>query len=294
MIALFRYGVQCLQRHKTTIPADLESNKIEEYKSGYPQYTALLSAHNPWMICRRFDKLRARIVLLKQDKLSVLEQRLERIDQEETSLLFLGKSRCDRNEDRLSTLSEIEAALADYDQFVGTSSRMLHLQPANGRDIASLRNWVKGTGCLAREETAYLAYRSDLASLAPVVDNTILQFETWVEEKLAKYWQGFRKSRYNDRSTNPNVYIYQGPLVHRTAKAILICLITLLLMMPIIMCNLVTTIAVRILIILICTVLYLLILSWLTKSRTMELTLAGATYVTVLVVFISGTTSKQD
>ncbi len=34
--------------------------------------------------------------------------------QEETSLIFLGKSRCDRNTDRLSTLSEIEAALADY------------------------------------------------------------------------------------------------------------------------------------------------------------------------------------
>lgn len=53
-------------------------------------------------------------MLLKQDKLSLLEQRLERIDQEETSLLFLGKSRCDGNRDRLSTLSEIEAALADY------------------------------------------------------------------------------------------------------------------------------------------------------------------------------------
>jgi hypothetical protein len=82
--------------------------------------------------------------------------------------------------------------LIELDQFVGTFSRMLRLQPADGRDIASLQNWVKATGCLAREETAYLAYRSDLVSLAPVVDGTILQFETWVEKTLVKYWQGFR------------------------------------------------------------------------------------------------------
>ncbi|CAF9941261.1 MAG: hypothetical protein HETSPECPRED_003034, partial [Heterodermia speciosa] len=114
MIALFRHYLQCWQRHERTTTTDLETGKIEEYESGYPRFTALLSAHRPWLICRRFDKLRARIVLLKQDKLSLLEQRLERVDHEETSLLFLGKSRCDGNRDRLSTLSEIEAALADY------------------------------------------------------------------------------------------------------------------------------------------------------------------------------------
>jgi hypothetical protein len=53
-------------------------------------------------------------MLLKQDRLSVLEEQLEQIDKKETCLLFLGKRRCDRNIDRLSTLSEIEVALADY------------------------------------------------------------------------------------------------------------------------------------------------------------------------------------
>ena len=44
----------------------------------------------------------------------MLEQRLEQIDQQETSLLFLGKSRCDKNTDRTSLLSDIESCLADY------------------------------------------------------------------------------------------------------------------------------------------------------------------------------------
>jgi hypothetical protein len=69
---------------------------------------------------------------------------------------------------------------------------MLRLQPAEERDAASLRNWVEATGCLAREETAYLAHHSELVSLAPMVDSTVVQVETWVEAKLIQYWQGFR------------------------------------------------------------------------------------------------------
>jgi hypothetical protein len=52
--------------------------------------------------------------LLKQDKLSLLEKRLEAIDQEETATLFLGKSRSDTNEARISLLSEIDRRLAEY------------------------------------------------------------------------------------------------------------------------------------------------------------------------------------
>ncbi|KAH6652849.1 hypothetical protein BKA67DRAFT_302481 [Truncatella angustata] len=93
---------------------DPEMGRIEEYNLGYPRFTALLSAHKSWFIFRRFDKLRARILLATQDRLSFLEQQLEEIDRQETSLLFLGRSRCDGNTDRLSTLSEISTTLADY------------------------------------------------------------------------------------------------------------------------------------------------------------------------------------
>jgi hypothetical protein len=87
---------------------------VESYKAGYPRFSALIAAHVPYLICRRFMNLRARLLLLKQDRLSVLEQRLDEIDKEEVNILFLGKSRWDGNADRLSVLSEIESAMADY------------------------------------------------------------------------------------------------------------------------------------------------------------------------------------
>jgi hypothetical protein len=58
------------------------------------------------------------LLLLKQDRLSMLEQKLEQVDHEETSPLFLGKSRCDKNSERISLLSDIESCLADYGKMV--------------------------------------------------------------------------------------------------------------------------------------------------------------------------------
>lgn len=69
----------------------------------------------------------------------------------------------------------------------------------------------------------------------------------------------------------------KGRLIQRTAKALLFLVITLLLMLPIIACNLIDAISVRLIVVMLFTITYLLILSWLTKSRTIELILAGAT-----------------
>ena len=95
----------------------VKHNLVEDYRPGYPRFTALLSAYEPYFLCRRFSKLRARVLFLKQDRLSVLEERLERIDHEEASPLFLGKLRCDRNLERTSLLSDIESGLADYGKY---------------------------------------------------------------------------------------------------------------------------------------------------------------------------------
>jgi len=44
----------------------------------------------------------------------MLEEKLEKIDREESFVLRLGSSRSDSNNDRNSVLSEVDDALADY------------------------------------------------------------------------------------------------------------------------------------------------------------------------------------
>lgn len=100
------------------LPARRRHRVIEEYRPGYPQYTTLLASADPFLVCRRFRRLRARLILLKQDKIMSLEQELDRLDDEEPHALNLSQLRLDQNEDRQKLLVELEHHLAEY----GTSA----------------------------------------------------------------------------------------------------------------------------------------------------------------------------
>ena len=79
-----------------------------------PRFCALIDAHPALNIFRRFSKLRARIILRKQDALSVLEQQLETLDRQETTALYLASNRLDGNTERQTVLDDIEKAVQDY------------------------------------------------------------------------------------------------------------------------------------------------------------------------------------
>ncbi|KAB8250161.1 hypothetical protein BDV35DRAFT_343228 [Aspergillus flavus] len=175
----------------------------------------------------------------------------------------------------------------DYDNYLERTRRTLALGPPSQRDTQALQNWLDGTGMIAREERAYLSHSRDLVTVSPADDTAMTHLETWVEGQLIRYYRGFRKGRYHDTSIDANVYIYSGPLIIRVAKALLLFVITMLLLAPVILCNVTTSATLRVVIIMTFTISHLLILSILAKSRTIELIIAGATYATVLTVFLS-------
>jgi ankyrin repeat protein len=74
-----------------------------DYKLGCPHITELISADGPM--------LRAQLLLLKMDKLSILEQMLNQVDHQEK---FLEKSPSVGNTTRIFFLSQIDFFLADY------------------------------------------------------------------------------------------------------------------------------------------------------------------------------------
>lgn len=86
------------------------------------------------------------------------------------------------------------------------------------------------------------------------------------------------QSQHHTNTEDPNVYIYSGSSIQRTATTILLILITILLMLPIVICNVVHMTIVRLIIVILSTSFYLVVLSTLTKSKTAELVVAGATY----------------
>ncbi|PMD51350.1 uncharacterized protein K444DRAFT_707604, partial [Hyaloscypha bicolor E] len=255
---------------------------VEDYCPGYPRFSALVASHNSFQLCRRFSNLRARLLLLKQDRLSMLERQLAEIDTEETTALFLGSSRCDNNVQRTAVLSDIDVALADYgkllaDEFVERNHRMISFDVAKPRDILNLQNWVKGNACLAREETAYLANGPDLMSMAFSDDLALTRLEAWVEDFLIRFHPRFRGNSSLAGSRDPHVYIFSGVLLTRLTRTLIIVLLVVLLFVPVIICNALSGITSRIVVIVIASIFFIITLSGLTKANTGAMFVSGAT-----------------
>ncbi|RBQ96511.1 hypothetical protein FVER53263_20429 [Fusarium verticillioides] len=84
---------------------------MEDYRKGYPRFSALMAAHETFHILRRFSNARMRLLLHAQDRVVQLEERLDKIDNDETSPLFLSSRRRDKNYEREKTMKELHDAL---------------------------------------------------------------------------------------------------------------------------------------------------------------------------------------
>lgn len=261
--------------------------QIEDYPSGYPRFSALIASHSSFHVCRRFSNLRARLLLLKQDRLSLLEKRLETIDSEEAIPLSLGCSRIDTNAERLSLLLDIDEALKDYDALIQRNRQVLGFEAASHRDRVNLQNWVDGNGCIAREETAYLARTEDLVSVASLDDSAVMWLGSLAEDGRVYFRECFGRHPQPSISRDPNVHIFPASSITRAARILMAPFIIVLLLMPVIICSFVNSLTARLVVITIATTGFMVVLSGLTKTRTVELAVAGATYATVLTVFIS-------
>ncbi|CEN59790.1 hypothetical protein ASPCAL02234 [Aspergillus calidoustus] len=264
---------------------------VESYPPGYPRLAALVGADPAFNIARRFSILRARLLHLKQDRLSALGKKLESIDQEEKAVLFLGASRRDKNVERQAVIADIDIALADYGMLMAArvasmmlivarcvSSKKCTDPPFQRRPVnivTSLRRWVSSTGDIARDETEFLDY-PDLITLSTPVDCTLKDIESWIERGLVRHCGRFYKSRCNDLSDDPNIFIPSDLLTMRLARAVLGLLIIILLMVPVFVCNSVVETGPRLAVIGVSTTAFVAIMSGLTRAKSVELSVAGA------------------
>ncbi|KAI1357766.1 hypothetical protein F5Y08DRAFT_346389 [Xylaria arbuscula] len=100
-----------------------DMDQVEDYRKGYPRFTALMSAHGAFHIFRRFTSVRVRLLLLAQDKISCLEDQLLKIDEEEKAPLFLASCREDKNPEREAIISELHSNLATYGKISSTDTK---------------------------------------------------------------------------------------------------------------------------------------------------------------------------
>ncbi|KAI0384133.1 caspase domain-containing protein [Hypomontagnella monticulosa] len=257
---------------------------VEDFPQGYPRFSALIASHSSFHVCRRFSNLRVRLLLLKQDRLSLLEKRLESIDQKDSASLSLACCRKDENSERQDVLAELDDAFADYDKCIERCQRALNFEAAPYRTVSNLRNWVRGNGCIARDEIAYLEHTDDLFSLTTPEDRLV----TWLTDTTEDVYVFFRGLLSRTKATSildtrlgisqdPNIHIFPSSLLGVTVYTFVVPLISILLLTPVIICNFVNDLSARLVIVVLATMGFTIALSGLTKTRTVELIIAGAT-----------------
>lgn len=269
-------------------------SQIEDYPSGYPQFSALLSAHPAFTVFRRFTLLRTRLLLHKQDKLVTLEEELELVDASETRPLFRGCLRRDANQVRADLMGRIDTALQEYETMIQRHEQFLARQGPSVRELTNLRNWVGETACIASEETAYL-WKDDVMTLngGPAADMPPA-LEAVIEDVLIWMQNWSKRIPLRPVSRNPNVYVFSRQLVAGLARGVIACLLVAVLIMPAVLLLVVHSTVLQLLVVLAFCILFFAMLSTLTKARTAETFMAGAAYAAVVVVFLSGNGNKTE
>ncbi|KAH6603226.1 hypothetical protein Trco_008001, partial [Trichoderma cornu-damae] len=250
---------------------------VEDFPQGYPRFSALVASHHSFQLCRRFSALRARLLLLKQDRLSLLEKELESVDSNEVTHLALGSCRRDNNRERRAILENIDSALADYDSFLERHQKALGFEAASRRPVSNLRNWLDGKACVARAETAYLEVEEDLVSISPSQDNIVTWLENLAERARISLTKRFAKGRRPPGvSRDPGVHVFPPSSTKRAVHVLLAPSVAVLLLAPVIAFNFIDSLAARLAIVILTTTGFVFALSCLTRARVVDLIVAGA------------------
>ncbi|KAL8858023.1 MAG: hypothetical protein Q9178_005484 [Gyalolechia marmorata] len=254
--------------------------QIEDYPAGLPRFANLLGSAPAFVISRRFSVARSRLLLLKQDRVSILEARLNETDQNEERPLFLGCSRLDANTERANILHDLDNALADLDAFVLRSNQISSLPAAAKPIIDSLNNWVDGTGCLSRQQTAYLAFEDDLITTNSYNDYSfaflqpkIEMLAIWLYQYFKKHpgTAGFRASR------DKHVFIFPEDTLKRITRMVIAWLTVATIPVPILIVHALRTPGSRVAFTMVALTLLIVVGTCLSGARTTEIFIAGAT-----------------
>jgi hypothetical protein len=179
----------------------------------------------------------------------------------------------------------------------------LRLPNAAPRDINSVKNWINGTGCIARAESQFLEEQDDMMNLGGTTDHAVTYIEIVAETIAFGFAARLRKVRQHAQSylftelfthetqvkflpeamkpgrsdlTQDTHLFFPGSLLRSFSRAVTSCVSAGLLLAPVIILFCVRNALWRLVVITTAVVFFLSALSMWTKARTIEIVTAGA------------------
>ena len=206
----------------------LTSSGVDEFRWGYPNLATFQSSDEVFALYRRFGYLQSRLLLEKQDVLRVLEDRLNKYDEEDRAESNTRDLDLEPGEPNLreALLAEIETAFNAYGKNAfpigiltyntdtdGRSATILtssqQLMAANRPSTSEYRSvcrYIEQNKPLVPKELEYIKHKDDLVTLRPGRDHA------WLDRSIERALrvQPFPFINVSPRNTLPLVLRLQS------------------------------------------------------------------------------------
>ncbi|KAK8007741.1 hypothetical protein PG989_001731 [Apiospora arundinis] len=277
----------------------------------YRSVATFLDSDENFMIYRRFGYLHARMLMRLQDKLRMLEDRLDDYDDEdaghETDKELLmsrdsDEAACKNMEKkrpgaltRTKILDEIEVVLGKYDEWLLKAQQMVSLNRPAERDYRSVEEYMNNRKPLIDEEYGFIYQKEDLVTLRDGREMAVL--DSFTERLLRTFHCSllqklFCTKRDMEKTDDPEIQYYSKARKD-CFNTVILCLVLLsLLVLPVLVLyrllndhpsDKAYTVSIGVLLVFV--LVFSAVLSLFTKARRHEIFTAAAGYAAVLVVF---------
>ncbi|KAF7508635.1 hypothetical protein GJ744_009027 [Endocarpon pusillum] len=253
--------------------------RIDDHPEGYPQLAAFLDSDRNFLMCRKFGWLRNRVLLYRQDELTLQSRKKDN-----------GREDIDYAWSRQKLIQDIDDKMKQYDDLVSRLKSYVSLKTPSSRNYNSFRSWILDRKPLTREETKFVQYGDDFVALADGAEDGCI--DGMVEDVLGCLPRSivkpiFTSAEQRKKSDDKYVHLYSKRRIDFLVRVILALVTVILLLVPTALLFLVPgSNRLKIMTILLFTLLFSTALMVFTKAKRHEMVAASAAYCAVLVVFL--------
>lgn len=284
--------------HPPSQPSPLPSEE-EYYRKpwkylGYRRYAEFLASDKSALIFRRFGTLNARVLLLLQDQIVQLEERLSQLDTQHSRQsaqdIHNGSFRHDEVIERTEILLEIHVKLKEYNALLLQHTTLRAHPKPPAFDIASLKNWLSNAQkAINPQETTYLDETHDLLSVVPAPPTSPLRrlLAQSPSFNFLRIWRKPLPRRAEAFSVYPETVHYSSDArMERVVTVTIVLLGTVMLILPLWVLAVTPGMMKRLGIITGFVFVFIGLVAGTTVARPFETLAAAAAYAAVLVVFL--------
>ncbi|KAI1761327.1 hypothetical protein GGR53DRAFT_506153 [Hypoxylon sp. FL1150] len=257
---------------------------------GYKEFAKYMSSDDDSFTLRRFDRIHCRLLLFLQNRIVLLERKLDSLDgqlSERQAADIDNGCLCNEINERRDLLNDIHRAVVEYDELLVQFSQLKARPKPPDLVINNLEAWLQNAYDPICEKESEFLKASDLICFSEVKKSSARLF---VEDKLLHptraLWGLVSHKVQPDSAADEHTVEWDDDAVGRLAKMAIFLTALLMLVLPLWILALVSNRLWKLAIITLFLLCFVSVLTWATLARPFDILAATAGYSAVLVVFL--------